>query len=99
MKEPTFDRDGYPTDDTLETIKTWPVEDGLPTLFQFIKDALHPMYARYNELCDGTIEIATGGWSGNEDVIAAFQQNVILWSVVWVSSHRGGRFIFRKPKL
>lgn len=37
---------------------------------------------------------ATGGWSGNEDIIASMQENLAAWLALWESTHRGGKFIF-----
>ena len=41
--------------------------------------------------------IATGGWSGNEDLIEAMQKNWTFWSVCWQSSRRGGGYVFHLP--
>lgn len=44
---------------------------------------------------DGDIYIiSTGGWSGNEEIIGALQENVIFWAIFWYSSTRGGKHIF-----
>ena len=37
----------------------------------------------------------TGGWSGNEDVIAALRQNWLFWAMCWQKSTRGGHFYFK----
>ena len=36
----------------------------------------------------------TGGWSGNEDIIEAMHGNFSARSILWQSSHRGGKFIY-----
>lgn len=41
---------------------------------------------------------STGGWSGNEDLIRAMEQNWMIWSLTWVQSRRGGHYIFEDPK-
>lgn len=42
------------------------------------------------------VRLATGGWSGNEDIIAALNENV--WAnMSWVLSARGGLHIYVAP--
>ena len=40
------------------------------------------------------IVFITGGWSINEEIISAMQENVILYSRLWVASMRGGKHVF-----
>lgn len=44
------------------------------------------------------IRFATGGWSGNEMLIAALRQNAVMQSVTWCLTTRGGLHIYRIPK-
>ena len=37
--------------------------------------------------------LATGGWSENEYLISALQEN-IFWTLYWTKSERGGAFYF-----
>lgn len=91
-KEPTFDAHGYPTDETLEAIRTWP-DDDLPGLIAFVRAAWHwPDFWREE---DGKHVVSTGGWSGNESLIAALADHTIFWMMYWEESRRGGRYIFR----
>lgn len=39
--------------------------------------------------------LATGGWSENEYMISAFQEN-IFWTAYWIKSERGGAFYFER---
>jgi hypothetical protein len=99
-----LDDDGYPTENALEIIRLWDWNDQ-KGWFDFIKSIWwHPSWGwsegeepheyqkdeivyRYN--------ISTGGWSGNESIIQAMEQNKnILWSLTWVQSRRGGHYIF-----
>lgn len=95
MKNPTFDQSGYPTEETLEAIAHW--HSGDPNgWIEFIREAWNHGYGRmWNE--DGFLKLATGGWSGNESIIHAMQQNFVLWSLMWESSHRGGLEVLRLP--
>lgn len=44
-------------------------------------------------VCD-LLKMATGGWSGNEEIIIAMNENLALWGLLWESSHRGGLEVF-----
>lgn len=44
------------------------------------------------------VRFATGGWSWNEAVIAAFCGNTLGWMFTWELSARGGLHIFREIK-
>lgn len=90
-----MDRDGYPDDPELERIRTWSYTDPLGVL-RFIADLWrYPDY--WTEIVgeDGmtTFYISTGGWSGNELLIDALQENYIVWGMCWVSSKRGGHYV------
>lgn len=109
MTEPTFDADGYPTQETLDALIDWPYKDALGAL-RFMQAAWHwpervTETLRVEELlvC-GTVEgdvrflrCSTGGWSGNEDLIFALRDNPMIWSQTWRMSTSGGLHIFRLP--
>lgn len=100
-----LDDDGYPTDDALTIIEKWHWDD-IKGWFDFIHglwylrswgwiegdydDAGKEVY-RYN--------ISTAGWSGNESIIYAMQENGMLWHLTWVQSRRGGHYIFEGREL
>src|SRR5947209_2848293 len=79
--------DGYPTDEELQCIKDWPFVD-VDNVFAFVKSLWHwgvpPEWER-----DGVLYLATGGWSGNEDIIDAMNENIAIRSR-WICSMRGG---------
>jgi hypothetical protein len=104
--EPTFDADGYPTEDTLEAITRWPYQD-VNGCLDFCRQAWHWPDFTSDVLtpCEAAVvradpderfaRFATGGWSGNEDIIRALKANKPVWMFTWRFSAAGGLFIFR----
>lgn len=108
IKEPTFDVDGYPTEETLQQLQEWPIEEAGSAL-DFLAAAWHwadfgvsrilrPAEAEivHAELDDHFLRLATGGWSGNEDLIAAFDKSYAS-ILTWRLSTRGGLHIYQYP--
>lgn len=89
----------YPTDDELAQIKGWDMKDPLGW-FAFIRSVWWmPEWGwseGKNEDGDARFEISTGGWSGNEDIIGAME-GTLLWFFTWMSSRRGGHYVFEVP--
>ena len=98
-----LDEDGYPTELACERIAAWHWSDKAGW-FEFIKNLWHLQdwgWSERNEphgWKDGEtvkrVHISTAGWSGNESLIRAMQENVMLWGITWVQSRRGGHYIF-----
>jgi len=95
MEGPTFDRDGYPTEETLRAIREWSHRD-MRGLMEFVCGAWE--YPDYAKLTEGCMELVTGGWSGNESLIGALQENRMFWMMCWLKSERGGHYWFELPK-
>lgn len=98
-RKPEFDEVGYPTEQTLEDLFHWGTSSKsvLQALFDFIEEALNLDYGSFS--VEGEkIRIVTGGWSGNEAVIGALQQNLAFWGLCWEFSHRGGLHWFYSPE-
>lgn len=108
MIDPTFDEDGYPSEETLLALRDWPMEDAAGAL-DFLAAAWHwqefgvsrelkPAEAEvvHAEPEDRFLRLATGGWSGNEELIDVFSSRMI-YSVTWRLSARGGLHIFQYP--
>lgn len=102
MTSAALDEDGYPHDSTLARLREWDAMD-FQGLAKYLTKAWH--YKHYvtlsdgqnlagDEVRDGVMEISTGGWSGNEEMIDALQRNWMWWQMHWVQSRRGGHFIF-----
>lgn len=89
--------DPYPTDEQLEIIEKWDWND-IPGVFEYIKSLW--FYDEYfSPVRDANSKktiymVSTVGWSGNESLIYALQKNYFIWSTTWVSSRRGGHYIF-----
>jgi hypothetical protein len=84
----------YPTDEQLEKISKWDCND-FHGLMAFIEDIWEYPERGFDR--DGDIyTLITSGWSGNESIIGALQENFIVWSFYWESSTRGGKHVFAK---
>jgi hypothetical protein len=84
----------YPTDEELKTIKEF---DLTKKTIKELLDYIEPIW-EYGDWgfkrTKHRLELHTGGWSGNEDIIFALRQNYLFWSMYWVSHRRGGHFVF-----
>ena len=110
MAEPTFDADGYPTEDTLAAIRDWPL-DTLPD-YEAVMDFAgrawsYPDYWTKDpawldpEWASGPPRLryvfSTGGWSGNESIVGAIEANQMLQLIGAYSWRRGGHYEYRFP--
>ena len=84
--------DGYPTEETVEFLSKHKNFKNAKEAMDFALDCL-------NKLCYATVKkennyiyIATGGWSGCEDIIRAMKKNVYLAFLKIVSTNRGGHY-------
>lgn len=100
MNEPELDDDGYPTEEMEKAITAWPYQR-CRELMECIRKAWHFGdwgWSESDEVVDGeTVRrytISTGGWSGNETLIGALQENRMFWMLCWQQSRRGGHYIF-----
>lgn len=110
MIEPTFDRDGYPTDETLERIRTWDVKTftdmaeamdfagrawSYPDRWDCIESETDPDSGHWPP--SRVYRFSTGGWSGNESIVSAIEGNQMLQIVGAWSWRRGGHYEYRFP--
>ena len=98
-----LDDDGYPTDEALDLIAKWDVKD-ITGWFEFVQSLWALTDWKIEDATDDISDrpvtrytMSTGGWSDNEDLIHAMQQNWLLWNLTWVQSRRGGHYIFEDP--
>lgn len=89
-----MDENGYPTDEDLEAIEKYDVlkngVDGLLDMLEGLWHYGHPYFIREGK----KLELHTGGWSGNEEIIGALQKNY-FWFFYWQKSERGGHYYFK----
>jgi hypothetical protein len=92
-----LDSDGYPTDYAIEKIETWKIDGKLETyisLMDFIKSLWrYPDYI-LEDPENHVYTLITGGWSGNEQIVYAMKQNMLLNCFYWFSSERGGKHVY-----
>jgi len=105
-----LDDDGYPTDEAIEIIEKWSHfknKHGIEGLFRFMNTIWHLKSWGWNEGEEDDeygrdkkvyrYHISTAGWSGNEAIIHALEHNKhYVWAQVWVSSKRGGHYVFER---
>ena len=99
-----LDDEGYPTDAALDVIRLWHWSDA-KGWFKFIENIWHlagwgwreadePDEYRRDKRMVHRYHVSTAGWSGNESIIRAMQENEMMWWLNWVQSRRGGHYIF-----
>ena len=104
-----LDKDGYPTEEALDKIARWPHTDGWTELLAFVRELwAYPVnnefwreeknvttidLPNYKVVAD-VYHVSTAGWSGNEEIIRALQDNWRFWNFCWEQSSRGGHYVF-----
>ena len=86
---------------SLQKIKTFnPVNYKDEYLFETLLDAIAEFFKPYGNSKKITMEnkvvyeLITGGWSENEEIVMALQENYLFWGLCWQESVRGGRYEF-----
>jgi len=94
-----MDKYGHPTKKELETIRSWDLaKQPVIDLLEHIRQCWNWADVGFYELSGKRVlklELHTGGWSGNEDVIDALQETFAFWTLYWEKSTRGGHYYFR----
>jgi len=106
VTEPTFDADGYPSEETLQAIATLDPAAALDLAraawhwpdfaSELLREAEAGIVADPEAAQNRYVRFATGGWSGNELVVAALNRNVGV-RLYWRLSACGGLHIYRYP--
>lgn len=98
-----LDDEGYPTEEWLNYIKNYKPDESLPLLTfvekilvdgWYMSDCGFKLYKRYKG--KRKLELHTGGWSGNEETIAAIKSNMWLthFQMRYVMWRTGGHYYF-----
>jgi len=98
-----LDSDGYPTEECLRRLEVAGSTEAFAILREAFQrwgaatDTLRPEEAAVvGRSSKGFLRLATGGWSGNEDMVAAFERNIVH-AMTWRLSARGGLEIYEIP--
>jgi hypothetical protein len=94
----------YPTKEELEGLELLCIKIGsimkapidVSAIVSYLKTIWWmPEYVKYYEGTDRkwTLELVTGGWSGNEEIIGILE-DTFFWFIFWQLSERGGRYVF-----
>lgn len=89
-----MDEDGYPTEEELSTIRNWSADD-FTGLMEYIRErwAFGNM-GYFVEDSKGVYYLSTAGWSGNESLIKALQENTLIETMHWYAHRRGGHYVY-----
>lgn len=99
---PMLDGDGYPTRQALDWIEAYdpralPLIDFAILLRQCWWMPDWGYCLRRKRKGKRTLELHTGGWSGNEEVIRSLRANRLFFSFTWQKSYAGGHHYFSIP--
>jgi len=85
----------YPTQEELDKIKNWDAIGDPLGLIDFIESIWWtPSFGfKYSGKRTKKLELHTGGWSGNEDIIGVLNETM-FWACFWEKSFRGGHYYF-----
>jgi hypothetical protein len=92
--DPILGEDGYPHESELRRIREWPWEGGFRSLMEYVRRRWAYADAGYWEQQGDRFSISTAGWSGNEDIIGALEQNQMFHVLCPVAWRRGGHYVY-----
>ena len=92
----------YPDSADIERVKQWTFHepDSFVKFMEFFRSIGNywPSDAPFGWTQNGRIyHVSTGGWSGNEEILEAMQDNLTFWMVCWREHRRGGHYVFTLP--
>ena len=69
-------------------------ERSIDEFVKFLKQNWHHADDGYLEYEYPNLRLSTAGWSDNELIIKALQENYIFWNLCWRKSEFGGHYYF-----
>ncbi|MFH1118618.1 MAG: hypothetical protein V1775_02260 [Bacteroidota bacterium] len=88
----------YPDREELNAIRFWIVRENasMEENLEGLMDYIEPLWTQHGSFLkkSNMYFLSTGGWSGNEDIISALEQNHMFWALFACSWERGGHFVF-----
>jgi len=91
----------YPSDEVLDQIKNWSLikKQDILGLLDFIENNWWTPECGFKLKGKKVLalKLHTLGWSGNEDIISALQDNYMFWILFWQKSVIGGHYYFKIP--
>jgi hypothetical protein len=104
LPDQLLDSEGYPTDEWLEFLRQYTPDDSLP-IMDFVQNVLidgwwmpawgFKLKRKYKGV--RKLELHTGGWSGNEEIINVLVRNFYLtqFAMKYVKWTTGGHYYFK----
>lgn len=90
---PVIDIDGYPTDETVEFLSSYKNFTDVKEAMDFALKALEKLPYATIKKENNYIYIATGGWSGCEDILRAMKSN-LYFSHLLIATLSGGGYYY-----
>ena len=98
MENEMLDDDGYPTEQALQLAREMSCTESAESPYDSLQEIWHWPDLVKMKIGSQELELHTGGWSGNEEIIAALSESM-FWQVCWMRSERGGHYYFDLNKL
>lgn len=102
--EDYLDEDGYPTDKVLDLFMSYEFKckadvDRFLEILEGVWYSGSDGYKRIKTEFDDLLMLHTFGWSGNEEVIVALQNNFIFWGIAFNAHFTGGHYYLNIKRL
>lgn len=82
----------YPSKLELSKLLKYEFHDGVQGFLTLFEETWNHHYGRMWKT-KGKMHLATGGWSGNEEIIYVLEKT-LFWAIAWEESKRGGYYKF-----